>query len=75
MNNLLLQRAETWFSELGIKTLTRPTCLCVSQESLKTFGITAEDVLKELKISLKSTRLFLNTAGLLDDEWLYLDIF
>jgi hypothetical protein len=74
VNNLLLQRAETWLSELGIKTFARPTCLLVSKESLKSLDISDEDILKELRIALNSTRLYLRT-GELDNEWFYLDSF
>ena len=74
MNDLVLQKAEKWFAELGIKTWARPTCLLVSQKGVAEFG-TAEEILKELRQSINSKRLCWGVSGITDDEWLWLQTF
>ena len=73
MNNIQLQKAEKWFSELSVRTMTRPTCLMVNRDDIdKLFGIGIiyDEVLKELKEGVGYNRFcWINK----DMEWLYLD--
>jgi hypothetical protein len=73
MNNVQLDKAEKWFSELEIRTMAHPSCLWVNRDDIdKLFGIGViyDEVLKELKSALGYTRFFWSGK---DGEWLYLE--
>ena len=75
MNNMLLERAEKWLGELGIKTQQAGSMLAVNRTdmvnaTLGTWESAYDEILSELKKGLNSPRLF--WAGK-DDEWLWLE--
>ena len=75
MNAILLERAEKWLGELGIKTHRADSMLFVNRtDMVNAIDGTAEsqygEILSELKKGLNSPRLF--WAGK-DDEWLWLE--
>lgn len=76
--NIALQSAEKWLSDLGIKTIARPSCLYVNRNDMvtATSAITLlaayDEILAELKTTLNTKKLF--WAGG-DNEYLYLESF
>ena len=69
MNAVLLERAEKWLAELGIRTERADTVLKVHRDDAAEFG-EPSDLLFGLKAGLASPRL---CWGAKDDEWLYLE--
>ena len=75
MNDIFLQRAEKWLSELGIKTIACPTCLMVSRDDIENLcgiGVIYQAFLDEMKTALDAKRLYWSHK---DDNWLYLSSF
>jgi hypothetical protein len=75
MNAVLLERAEKWLGELGIKTQRVESMLRVNRTDMVsaidgTWESQYDEILGELKKALNSPRLFWNGK---DDEWLYLE--
>jgi hypothetical protein len=73
MNNMALERARTWFTELEIRTQDQGNRLLVSRDDVeKLFGfpVIYDTVLTELKNGLGYTRYC--WAGK-DREWLFLE--
>ena len=73
--NELLNKAEKWLNELGIKTITRPTCLMVSKDDVMNLcGVNQpyHTILAELRSALGTNKY---TFYQEDKEWLYLDAF
>lgn len=75
MNNMLLERAEKWLGELGIKTQQAGSMLFVNRtDMVNAIPGTAEsqydEILGELKKALNSPRLYWTGK---DDEWLWLE--
>ena len=76
MNNMALERAQKWFSELDIRTEEKQNCLFVNRSDMLILDSTQlpevayDFMLKELKSALGYTRYY--WAGK-DDEWLYLE--
>lgn len=69
--NTLLNAAEKWFSEIGIATIARPTCLMVNRNDLTEFG-TSGEMLAELRSGINSTKVYWSTQ---DDDYFYLESF
>lgn len=75
MNNTLLERAEKWLNELGIRTERADTCLKVNRTDMVnaiegTWESQYDEILSELKKAMASPRLF---WGMKDDNWLWLE--
>lgn len=78
--NASLNRAQTWFTELEIKTEERnnypsagQTCLAVNRGDIDNFlGVDYESLVNELRISLGTNKFSLIGKDL---EWLYIDTF
>lgn len=71
--NALLNNAEKWFTDLGIKTIARPFCLMVSKDDVVNLvGLNQpyQTILAELRTALNSNKL---TFYQEDKQWLYLD--
>lgn len=69
MNNLLLERAEKWLNELGIKTERAQTAIKVSRDSIVNWPTIPDDLLGELKKEFGPRLCWSYT----DDEWLFLE--
>ena len=73
MNNMALERAKTWFTELSIRTQEQGNRLLVSRDDIDNLfgiGVIYDTVLTELKNGLGYTRYC--WAGK-DREWLFLE--
>ena len=73
--NELLNKAEKWLNELGIKTIARPTCLMVSKDDVMNLcGVNQpyHTILAELRSALGTNKY---TFYQEDKEWLYLAAF
>lgn len=69
--NDLLNKAELWLSEMGIKTEARPTCLMVSRDNVENLcGDVHNDFINELRTAVGSKTFILTHR---DDEWLYIE--
>jgi hypothetical protein len=71
--NALLDKAEKWLTELGIRVQARPTCLMVNRDdidSLCGIGVVYDEFLKELREALGTNKYYWSAK---DREWLYLD--
>ena len=51
----LLQKAELWLSELGIRVKAQATCLAVNRDDVENLGGN-DELLKELRLALESNR-------------------
>lgn len=75
MNNMLLERAEKWLGELGIKTQQAGSMLAVNRTDMVnaiegTWESQYDEILSELKKALNSPRLYWTGKN---DEWLWLE--
>jgi hypothetical protein len=80
--NILLNRAQFWFRDLGITAEERVnfpepgrTCLAVSRngiDDLCGIGVVYESVVNELRSSLGSNKFSLVSK---DHDWIYIDTF
>lgn len=71
--NALLDKAEKWLTELGIRTQARPTCLMVNRDDVDALcgiGIVYDGFLKEVRDALGTNKYYWSSK---DREWLYLD--
>lgn len=68
--NELLNKAERWLTELGIRTIARPTCLMVNRDDVTTLG-DSNELLKELRLALGTNKFYWASF---DDNHYYLDV-
>jgi hypothetical protein len=68
--NELLNKAERWLAELGIRTIARPTCLMVNRDDVTTLG-DSNELLKELRSALGTNKFYWASF---DDNHYYLDV-
>jgi len=70
--NALLVNAEKWLTELGIRTIARPTCLMVNRDDVHLLcGDEANELLFQLREALGTNKYFWATH---DDNHYYLDV-
>ena len=71
--NALLDKAEKWLSELGIRVQARPTCLMVNRDDVDALYAPVavyDEFLKEIREALGTNKFYWSSK---DREWLYLD--
>ncbi len=71
--NEALNAAEKWLTELGIRTIARPTCLMVNRDDVDKLwgiGVVYDTVLNDIREGVGNKRLCFYQK---DREWLYMD--
>lgn len=77
MNNLLLQKAHQWLTELGVTVLVNPDSLMINLEQLcqfseETINVSTKLMLEEIRLAVGSNKVF---WGKTVDGWIYLESF